>query len=62
MTLSQFEVAKNAAEIARKLAEDNFKKAMDNSIGDAEFEEALTAVEKYLRSYHDAAMILGGKK
>jgi hypothetical protein len=48
-------VAMTTISMARRYAKDSFKTAMDKSISDAEFEKALTAVEKYLRSYRDAA-------
>jgi hypothetical protein len=48
-------VAMTTISLARRYAKDSFKTAMDKSISDAEFEKALTAVEKYLRSYRDAA-------
>jgi hypothetical protein len=62
MTPSNYEVARKVISIARKFAQENFKKAMDNSISDAVFEEVLTEIEKQLRSSRKAARTLAGKK
>jgi hypothetical protein len=48
-------VAMTTMSLARRYAKDCFKTAMEKSISDAEFKKALIAVEKYLRSYRDAA-------
>jgi hypothetical protein len=55
MTPTRYGVAMTTKSLARRYARDNFKMAMDKSISDAEFEKALTEVEKYLRSYREAA-------